>query len=44
MARDAFLTPPLDAAASAAVWLCALATVWSGLHYTWRGVQFARAH
>jgi cardiolipin synthase len=42
--RDAFPGPVIDTAASAAIWPCAAATVWSGLHYTWRGVQFARAH
>jgi cardiolipin synthase (CMP-forming) len=44
MARDAFPNPALNTAASALVWLCVAATVWSGLHYTWRGVQFAKAH
>lgn len=44
MGRDAFPSPVFNGAASAAVWPCAAATLWSGLHYTWRGVQFARAH
>jgi len=44
MACDAFPSPALNIAASAMIWPCAAATVWSGLHYTWRGVQFARAH
>jgi cardiolipin synthase len=42
--RDAFPGPVIDATASGVIWPCAAATVWSGLHYTWRGVQFARAH
>ena len=44
MARDAFPGPALNSAASALIWACVTATVWSGLHYTWRGVQFARMH
>jgi len=44
MARDAFPSPSLNSAASALIWACVAATVWSGLHYTWRGVQFARTH
>ncbi len=26
------------------LWPCAACTIWSGVHYTWRGVQIARAH
>jgi cardiolipin synthase len=44
MARDAFPNPAFNAAALAMIWPCVAATVWSGLHYTWRGVQFARTH
>jgi cardiolipin synthase len=44
MARDAFPNPAFDAAALALIWPCVVFTVWSGLHYTWRGVQFARTH
>jgi cardiolipin synthase (CMP-forming) len=44
MARDAFPLPEVNVAASAALWACAAATIWSGLHYTWLGLQFARAH
>jgi cardiolipin synthase len=44
LGRDAFPGPAFNAAASAAIWPCVAATVWSGLHYTWRGIQFARAH
>jgi cardiolipin synthase (CMP-forming) len=42
--RDAFPGPAIDAAAAAVIWPCAAATVWSGVHYTWRGWQFVRAH
>jgi cardiolipin synthase len=44
MARDAFPNPAFNTAASALIWVCVAATLWSGLHYTWRGVQFARTH
>jgi cardiolipin synthase (CMP-forming) len=44
MARDWLSTPVLNALSSAMLWPCAAFTVWSGLHYTWRGVQLARAH
>jgi cardiolipin synthase (CMP-forming) len=44
IARDAFPAPALNAAALAMIWPCAAAAIWSGLHYTWRGLQFARAH
>ncbi len=44
MARDAFPNPAFNSAASALIWACVAVTVWSGLHYTWRGVQFARTH
>jgi cardiolipin synthase (CMP-forming) len=44
MGRDAFPSPAFNTAALAMIWLCVAATLWSGLHYTWRGVQFAREH
>jgi cardiolipin synthase (CMP-forming) len=44
IARDAFPGPVFNAAASAAIWPCVAATVFSGLHYTWRGWQFSREH
>ncbi|SPE35708.1 CDP-diacylglycerol--glycerol-3-phosphate 3-phosphatidyltransferase [Candidatus Sulfopaludibacter sp. SbA3] len=34
----------LDPLTSAMIWICAACTIWSGLHYTWRGIQLARAH
>jgi hypothetical protein len=30
--------------ARAMLWLCVAFTVWSGIHYTWRTLQVARAH
>jgi cardiolipin synthase len=44
MARDAFPCPPLNFLSLLSLWPCAGCTLWSGLHYTWRGVQIARAH
>jgi cardiolipin synthase len=44
MARNWLSTPVLNALSSAMLWPCAVLTIWSGLHYTWRGVQLARAH
>jgi cardiolipin synthase len=44
LARDAFPSPPLDFLSLVSLWPCAGCTLWSGLHYTWRGVQMARAH
>ena len=32
----------LDILGAAMVWICAACTLWSGLHYTWRGIQVAR--
>ncbi|HLH20835.1 MAG TPA: CDP-alcohol phosphatidyltransferase family protein [Bryobacteraceae bacterium] len=44
MARDAFPVQALDSFALLTVWPCAAFTLWSGLHYTWRGLRMARAH
>jgi cardiolipin synthase (CMP-forming) len=44
LAEDAVPSPPLGTASRAMLWPCAVFTVWSGLHYTWRGLQLARAH
>lgn len=44
MARDAFPLPALEALSFLSLWPCAVLTICSGLHYTWRGVQIARAH
>jgi cardiolipin synthase (CMP-forming) len=34
----------LDSVSHAMLWPCAVFTAWSGVHYTWRGLQLARAH
>ena len=44
MARDAFPCPPLNFLSYLSLWICPACTLWSGVHYTWRGVQMARAH
>ena len=43
MGRDLFQLRVLDAPSSAMLWLCAALAVWSGLDYTWRGLQVAVA-
>ena len=43
LARNVLELRVLDALSSAMLWVCAGFTVWSGLHYTWRGIQMARA-
>lgn len=35
---------PVDLLAEAGLWICSAFTLWSGVHYTWRGVQTVRAH
>jgi cardiolipin synthase len=42
MGRDAFPALTLDSIGHLLVWISAAVTVWSGLHYTWRGVQMLR--
>jgi cardiolipin synthase (CMP-forming) len=44
LAEDAMPFPLLESASRAMLWPCAAFTVWSGIHYTWRGLQLARAH
>jgi cardiolipin synthase len=44
MARNIFPSPALDSASSAMLWLCAAFTIWSGIDYSWRGIQTLRAH
>ena len=44
MGRDAFPTLTLDNIGHLLIFISAAATVWSGLHYAWRGVQMLRAH
>lgn len=42
MVRDVYPTFTFDSIAHALVWLAAAATVWSGLHYGWRGIEMIR--
>ena len=44
MARNMLEISQLNALATIMLWLCAATTLWSGLHYAWRGIQVARAH
>lgn len=44
MARNMLEISQLDALATAMLWICAAFTLWSGLHYCWRGIQLVRAH
>jgi len=44
MARNMLQISQLNVLATAMLWLCAATTLWSGLHYAWRGVQLARVH
>ena len=44
MTQDAVNSTALHALAQALVWPTAAATIWSGLHYSWRGIRFVRAH
>jgi len=41
MGKDLFGLEVLDPLSAAMLWVCAALAVWSGLHYTWRGVQLA---
>jgi cardiolipin synthase (CMP-forming) len=44
MGRNTLPSPVLDALSAAMLWPCAAFTIWSGIHYTRRGFQLARAH
>lgn len=44
LTRDAFPAPALRAIGAGVLWPCVAATVWSGLHYTWRGIRMASAN
>ncbi len=44
MSRNVLETPVLDELSSAMLWACAASTVWSGIHYTWRGVRIVVPH
>ena len=43
MARNVIELRVLDVLSGAMLWVCAAFTIWSGLHYTWRGIQMSRA-
>ncbi len=42
MGRDAFPTLTLDNIGYLLIWISTVATIWSGVHYAWRGVQMLR--
>jgi len=44
MLQNVIHSPVLHALAQGLVWPTAAATIWSGLHYSWRGLHFLRAH
>lgn len=44
MARNMLEGPALNLLSALVVWPCAALTIWSGVHYTWRGFRSARAH
>jgi cardiolipin synthase len=44
MGRDAFPSLTLDSIGTALIWVSAAATVWSGVHYTWRGWRMLQTH
>lgn len=44
MTRNVLSIGVLDIFATAMLWPCVGFTIWSGVHYTWRGIQVARAH
>jgi len=42
MARAVIHLPLINWLASAGLWICSAFTIWSGVHYTWRGIQMIR--
>src|SRR5690242_4310516 len=44
MTQNVVGSPAVHALAEALIWPVAALTVWSALHYGWRGFRFARAH
>lgn len=44
MARNMLEVPVLNLLSALVIWPCAALTIWSGVHYTWRGFRAARAH
>ncbi len=39
MAKDVLKNGAVQSFAAVMIWLCAAVTIWSGVHYTWRGVR-----
>jgi cardiolipin synthase len=44
LSRNATGSSVLELLSDAILWPCAAFTVWSGIHYTWRGLHLARVH
>jgi cardiolipin synthase len=44
MTRNILNLPVLNALSSAMLWVCAVFTIWSGVHYTLRGIQMLRTN
>jgi cardiolipin synthase len=44
MTQNVVNSPPVRALAEALLWPTAALTVWSALHYSWRGFRIVRAH
>ncbi len=42
MARNMLEFPRLDALAAGMLWVSSAFTIWSGLHYAWKGLELAR--
>ena len=44
MTRNIYPGPVLEVLASGMLWVCTISTIWSGLHYTVRGIRTLRAN
>ncbi len=44
LSRNVLKFRVLDSLSWGMLWPCAAFTIWSGVHYTWRGLRIARAH
>jgi hypothetical protein len=44
LARNVLSSPVVERAAQALIWPTAIITIWSGLHYGWRGLRCLRTH
>jgi cardiolipin synthase len=42
MVRNMLMTPLTEALAAGMLWVSAAFTIWSGIHYTWRGLRIVR--